>query len=308
MIQINKLHIDGNLVLAPMSGFTDSPFRRIARKHGAALVFSELISSEGIVRNSKKTMELLRFTDDERPIGIQIFGSNPAVMGEAARRISEAQPDIIDINFGCCAPRVCRGGSGAALLRNPELLGAIARDVVKGGEALVSAKIRTGWDENSLNYMTIVRILEDAGISFISVHGRTRSQRYSDKADWDIIKEINEKSNIPVIGNGDIMSHREAEERQSYSGCPAVMIGRGAIGNPWIFNGREPTIGERIDQIKYHLNLMVELYGDRGIILMRKHLAKYIHGMKDASKTRMRLIQSKNIDEIHLILDSMLSD
>jgi tRNA-dihydrouridine synthase B len=307
VIQINKLHIDGNLVLAPMSGFTDSPFRRIARKYGAALVFSELISSEGIVRNSKKTMDLLRFTDDERPIGIQIFGSNPAVMGEAAKRISELRPDIIDINFGCCAPKVCRGGSGAALLREPELLGAIARSVVKGGEVSVSAKIRTGWDANSLNYMTIVRILEDSGISFISVHGRTRAQRYSDKANWDVIKEINEKSNIPVIGNGDIMSHREAEEKQSYSGCRAVMIGRGAIGNPWIFSGSEPGFGERIDQIKYHLNLMIEFYGDRGIILMRKHLTKYIHGIKDASKTRMKLVQSKNIDEIHLILNSMLS-
>ncbi len=290
-----------------MSGFTDSPFRRIARKYGAALVFSELISSEGIVRNSKKTMELLRFTEDERPIGIQIFGSNPAVMGEAAKRISELKPDIIDINFGCCAPGVCRGGAGAALLREPEILGAIARSVVKEGKVSVSAKIRTGWDENSLNYMTIVRILEDSGISFISVHGRTRAQRYSDKANWDLIKEINEKSNIPVIGNGDIMSHREAMERQSYSGCCAVMVGRGAIGNPWIFSASEPGIGERIDQIKYHLNLMIEFYGDRGIILMRKHLAKYIHGIKDASKTRMKLVQSKNIDEIHRILNSMLS-
>jgi tRNA-dihydrouridine synthase B len=307
-MQINDLHIEGNLVLAPMAGITDSPFRRIARKYGAALVFSELISAEGIVRNSKKTMALLRFTYEERPLGIQIFGNNPAVMGEAAKRVSELMPDIIDINFGCCAPKVCYGGAGAALLREPDLLGAIARSVVQGGEIPVSAKIRIGWDESSMNYMTIVRVLEDSGISLISVHGRTRSQRYSEKANWNIIREINEKSSIPVIGNGDIMSFDEAKERQNYSGCCAVMIGRGAIGNPWIFSGSKPSTGELVDQIKHHLNLMTEFYGDRGIILIRKHLVKYIHGIKGASKIRLRLLQSKNIDEIHSILESMLSD
>jgi tRNA-dihydrouridine synthase B len=307
-MQINNLHIEGNLVLAPMAGITDSPFRRIARKYGAALVFSELISAEGIVRNSKKTMALLRFTYEERPLGIQIFGNNPAVMGEAAKRVSELMPDIIDINFGCCAPKVCHGGAGAALLREPDLLGVIARSVVQGGEVPVSAKIRIGWDESSMNYITIVRVLEDSGISLISIHGRTRSQRYSEKANWNIIREINEKSSIPVIGNGDIMSFDEAKERQNYSGCCAVMIGRGAIGNPWIFSGSKPSTGELIDQIKHHLNLMTEFYGDRGIILMRKHLVKYIHGIKGASKIRLRLLQSKNIDEIHSILESISSD
>jgi tRNA-dihydrouridine synthase B len=305
MIQIKDLNISGELVLAPMAGYTDSPFRKIARKHGAVLVFSELISAEGIVRKSRKTWDLLRFTEEERPIGIQIFGNDPDIMGEAARQVSALQPDLIDINFGCCAPRVCKSGSGAALLRQPERMKAIAEKVVDGRQVPVSAKIRIGWDAHTLNYMTIARALQDAGVSLITVHGRTRSQRFDDEANWDIIREINQHLSIPVIGNGDISSFPEARERLQYSGCPAVMIGRGALGNPWIFSGKTPAIHERIDQIREHLRLMTDFYGQRGIILMRKHLVKYMHGITNASRMRNRLVHAESVDEIHRILDSM---
>jgi len=306
MIQLKDLNIAGELVLAPMAGYTDSPFRRIARKQGAVLVFSELISAQGIVSESRKTRDLLRFTEEERPIGIQLFGNDPDIMGEAARQVSALKPDIIDINFGCCAPKVCKSGSGAALLRQPEHMKAIAERVIDGGEAPVSAKIRIGWDAHTLNYMTVARALQDAGISLITVHGRTRSQRFAEEANWNIIREINRDLSIPVIGNGDIRSHSEARERLRYSGCPAVMIGRGALGNPWIFSGKTPDLGERIDQIREHLGLMMAFYGQRGIILMRKHLVKYMHGIKNASRTRNRLVHAESIEEIHRILDSMI--
>ena len=306
MIQIKDLNIPGTLVLAPMAGYTDSPFRRIARKQGAVLVFSELISAQGIVRKSRKTWDLLRFTEEERPIGIQIFGNDPDIMGEAAHHISELKPDLIDINFGCCAPKVCKSGSGAALLRQPALIRAIAEKVVEVGQVPVSAKIRIGWDEHTLNYLTVARALQNAGISLITVHGRTRSQRFNDEANWGIIREINHLLSIPVIGNGDISSYSEAQERLRSSGCPAVMIGRGAIGNPWIFSGKTPDISERIDQLREHLALMIAFYGQRGIILTRKHLVKYMHGIKNASRMRNRLVHAESIDEIHRILDSMI--
>jgi tRNA-dihydrouridine synthase B len=305
MITIKDLSIEGDIVLAPMAGFTDPPFRRIARRHGAALVFTELISAVGIVRNSLKTMDLLRFSEEERPIAIQIFGNNPDTMGEAAAILTGLKPDIIDINMGCCAQKVCKNGSGAALLRDAGLLGAIASGVVRSAGIPVSAKIRIGWDFSSLNYMDTVKILEDSGISLISVHGRTRSQKYGERADWGVIKEICEKSNLPIIGNGDIASHEEACSRLRESGCAAVMVGRGAIGNPWIFSGRTPARHELVEQIKSHLASMIEYYGEYGIVLMRKHMVRYIRGFRNAAGMRASLLRSTDIGEIHRILESL---
>ena len=250
MIKIKDLEIDGELVLAPMAGFTDSPFRRIARKHGASLTFTELISSEGIVRSNRKTLELFRYTGEERPIGIQIIGKDPIVMGDAARIVEEMNPDLIDINVGCPDRKVSRNGSGAALLGNPRLLDLIVKSVVRSVKKPVSAKIRIGLDNENKNYLEIVKLLEDSGISMISVHGRTKAQMFCGKADWDIIKKVRENSRVPIIGNGDVRSHLEARERLKFSGCNAVMIGRGAIGNPWILSGHNPTVREIIDQIK----------------------------------------------------------
>lgn len=305
MSGFKKLNLKSPLLLAPIAGYTDSPFRKICISHGCGLTMTELISSEGIIRNNKKTMELLSFTEGERPIAIQIFGRKPEVMAEAASVVSALKPDFIDINMGCPAKKVCGSGNGAYLLKDPDLVFSITESVVKSTSIPVTAKIRTGWDEKSLNYMDIAKALEAAGVTFITVHGRTRSQQYSGLADWDIIREICSGIHIPVIGNGDIDSYEKAFERMEFSGCKAVMIGRGAIGNPWIFSGVKPGITEIIQQIKEHLELMIDEYGSRAIHMMRKHIVKYIGGIKNAAKARALLVQAMDKDEIFRILDNL---
>lgn len=297
------IKVDNPLVLAPLAGYTDSPFRRIARRNGAGIVFTELISSEGVARRIGKSLDLLKFTEEERPIGIQLFGKNPEVMGEAARIAEQAGPDMIDINFGCSVRRVVRSGSGAALLEDPVKLGAVAEAVVKSVKIPVSAKIRTGSDERNKNYLEILHVLQDSGISLLTVHGRTRAQAFKGSADWSVIGEIAENAIIPVIGNGDISTHKEARSRLESSRCSAVMIGRGAVGNPWIFSGHEPGWNEIVNQINEHLEMMVEAYGEKGIILMRKHIVKYIRKRKNSAKLRALLVRAETAEEINRILD-----
>jgi len=307
MIQLNKLTIDNPVVLAPIAGYTDSPFRRIARRSGAGLVITELISAEGIVRDNNKTMDLLHFSPDERPLGIQIFGRDPVIMGEAAARVQSLGPDFIDLNMGCPSSNVCKGGigSGAALLRDPDLVERIAAAVAVSVTLPVSVKIRTGWDQQSRNYRDVVTALESAGVDFITVHGRTRAQGYAGEADWDIIGEINAMTRMPVIGNGDIRTHSEALARLASSGCAAVMVGRGACGNPWIFSGTVPGIEDIKAQIREHLDMNISFYGDRGLILMRKHLSRYIHGFRNASQVRQGLVTAICREEIFRILDTV---
>ena len=294
-------------MLAPIAGFTDSPYRRIARRHGAGLVVTELVSAEGIVRMNRKTRDLLGFSDEERPIAVQIFGNGPDIMADAAAVVEELGPDMIDINMGCPARRVCASGSGAALLLDPNKIRAVTESIVKKVRIPVTAKIRIGWDVDTLTYRDTVRALEDAGVSLIFVHGRTRAQQYGGRADWNVIREIVEMTAVPIVGNGDIRSFTDAHERMAFSGCPAVMIGRGAIGNPWIFSGRTPTSAEVITQIKEHLDMMIDAYGDWGIMLMRKHFVRYIHAFRGAKKIRKEIVVSNDRDEIHEILDSLIS-
>jgi len=264
---------------------------------------TELISAEGIIRKNSKTMDLLDFSDQERPIAIQIFGKNPDAMGKAASVVESLHPDVIDINMGCPAKKVCGSGNGASLLKDPDLVFRITESVVKNTSIPVSAKIRTGWDDNSLNYIEVVKALEAGGITFITVHGRTRAQQYSGLADWNIIRDICRESVVPVIGNGDIDSHEKAIEMMKFSGCKAVMIGRGAIGNPWIFSGKIPDVHEIIAQVKEHFDLVIDEHGERGLHMMRKHIVKYIHGIKNASKARSAIIIAASRDEIFRILD-----
>ncbi|HON78841.1 MAG TPA: tRNA dihydrouridine synthase DusB [Spirochaetota bacterium] len=302
-MKIGSVELADRLFLAPLAGLTDSPFRRIARQHGASLVFTELISVEGIVRDNRKTMELLKFCDDERPLGMQIFGSNPVRMGEAAKIVTEQGPDLIDINMGCCVQKVCSSGSGAALLRDPIQVNAVAQAVVKNTHLPVTAKIRLGWDDDSRNYRDVVKSLEDAGVSMISVHGRTRAQKYTGTADWEAISEIAALSRLPVAGNGDIADHADALRRLETSGCAAVMIGRGALGNPWIFSGRTPDVEELIAQILAHCDLMSRWYGEYGHVLMRKHLAKYIHGKRNAAAIRGSLVRVNTRQDVIDIME-----
>ncbi len=303
MIDIRNL-FKTRLILAPMAGYSDSPYRRIARGHGSDILFTELVSSEGIARNIRKSLDLLKFTDGERPIGIQLFGSDPAVMGAAAEIVERLNPDLIDINFGCSVRRVVHGGSGAALLDNPPRLASIAENVVKKVRVPVSAKIRIGGDDRNKNYLEILKLLEGTGVSMISVHGRTRAQAFKGSADWKVIGEIKEAARVPVVGNGDILSHGEAVARLASSGCDAVMIGRGAVGNPWIFSGREPDWPQIAKQIIEHLDLMLEYYGEKGFILMRKHLVKYIRHRKNSAKLRSLLVHAASREEIIKILES----
>jgi len=303
LIEIGKIKLPSPLVLAPIAGYTDSSFRKICVKHGCGLTMTELISAEGIVRKNKKTMELLAFSQEERPLAIQIFGRKPDIMGRAASVVESLQPDVIDINMGCPAKKVCGSGNGASLLKDPELVFRITESVVKSTSIPVSAKIRIGWDDNSLNYMDIVKALEAGGVSFITVHGRTRAQQYSGLADWNIIREICAESKVPVIGNGDIDSYEKSLEMMKFSGCKAVMIGRGSFGNPWIFSGKTPDVKEIILQVKEHFDLVIEEHGERGIHMMRKHIVKYIHGIKNAAKARSAIVIATSRDEIFRILD-----
>ena len=308
VIILGNIKLPGPLMLAPIAGFTDSPFRRVARRHGAGLTVTELISAEGIIRHHRKTMELARFHEEERPIAIQLFGNKPDLMAEAAGVVGEIlRPDIIDINLGCPARRICNSGSGAALLLVPEKVRAIASAMVQRVEIPVTAKIRIGWDSDSLTYRDIIRALEDGGVSLIFVHGRTRAQQYGGTSDWDIIRELVSISKVPVIGNGDIRTHPDAFERMKFSSCPAVMIGRGAIGNPWIFSGYQPSIRQVVDQINEHLDMMIEYYGERGIVLMRKHIVKYLHAFNGARHARQQVVIAKSKDEVNCILELLVN-
>ena len=307
-LRIGELTIDNPLVFAPIAGYSDLPFRRMARRHGAGFVVTELVSVEGIVRNNKKTMDLLAFHEEERPMGIQIFGRNPETMAEAAKRVEDLGPDFIDINMGCPATKVCKGGEGAgsALLRDPSLAGAIVTEVVKAVSLPVTAKIRIGWNEGERNYNEIIPALEDGGVSLIAIHGRTKVQGYTGLADWDAIEEAAALATVPVVGNGDILTHEQAMERLKGSNCRGIMIGRGACGNPWIFTGHNPSPKEVFDQVMEHLEMSLEHYGPWGLVLMRKHMAKYIHGFRNASSIRHRLMTTEDPKEVADILGEIL--
>lgn len=305
MFTFGTCTIEKDLVLAPVAGYADSPFRRIAIENGAGFTVTELISAMGIVRKNPKTLELLRFSEGERPLGIQIFGSDPLVMADAAEIVEACGPDFIDINMGCPATKVVKAGvgSGSALLRDPGGAAEVAAAVAKRVSLPVTAKIRLGWDARELTYRDVVRRLEDAGITCIAVHGRTRAQGYSGAADWDAIEEIAAMTELPVIGNGDINSHGDAMKRFNEGSCSAVMIGRAAFGNPWIFSGREPSLEERISMVKRHLQMNLDYYGDWGLMLMRKHMAKYFHGFRDAAAIRKKLVTAPTPEDVHEILD-----
>ena len=305
MLQLGSLLLESPLVLAPLAGYTDLPLRRLSRRYGASLCFTELISAEGLCRRNQKTFDLMEIADDERPVGIQIFGKDADAMAEAAKVAAELKPDIIDINCGCCAPKVTSGGSGAALLKDPQKLFSIASAVKNAVSIPVSAKIRLGWDLNTKNYRETVSLLYDAGMNHITVHGRTRSMYYTGKADWENIAEIASLSNIPVIGNGDISSYEDAMLHLKASGCTAVMIGRKALGNPWIFSGQEPSLEERVSTAKKHFNDMVDYYGDYGLILARKHIVQYFHCFKNSAHIRSALVRAVTADEVRGILDSI---
>lgn len=285
-----------------MAGFSDIPFRLICREFGMAMSYTEVISMDGVLWKNKKTSKLLEFRPTERPVIFQILGNDEDKIVEACRMIEALGPDIIDVNMGCSVSDIAGKGAGAGLLKNPSKISRIFHELTKTLRVPVTGKIRLGWDEKSKNYLEVARMLEDNGASLIAVHGRTRSQFFYGKADWNAIAEVKQAVNIPVIGNGDVRCVDDIERIKRDTGCDGVMIGRAAIGHPWIFQYKDRNqiaVADKIEVIRRHLSLMVEYYGhDIGVILFRKHATKYIMGMPNASELRPRLVTCKSHEEI----------
>ena len=318
---IGNIEIDNRLVLAPMAGISNSAFRRIVKEMGAGLIFAEMVSSNALVYENDKTLSLLKTLDCERPIVQQIFGSGIETFVKSAKIVMERQrPDIIDINMGCPVPKVAlRAQAGSALLKDPQKIGEIVREVVKAVNVPVTIKIRSGWDKDSINAVQVAKIAEENGAQAITVHARTRAQGYTGKADWKIIKSVKEAVKIPVIGNGDVTSAIEAKKMLDETGCDAVMIGRGALGNPWIFKeclayleeGKiidRPTDKEKILMIKKHYELIKEDKGVKAAVLqIRTHALYYLKGMPKAKIYKELICKAKSEEEFLKILDDYLS-
>ncbi len=312
-MNIGSVELENNIFLAPMAGITDKPFRRICRSFGAGLVYSEMVSAKGLYYNDKKTAALMDMSG-EAPCAIQIFGSEPELMAEIVSKVMKFHPDIIDINMGCPAPKIVNNGDGSALMKDPELMGRIMRAVADASSVPVTAKIRKGWEED--NSLICARILEENGAAAVAVHGRTRREFYSGRADWDAIKRIKAELSVPVIGNGDIFTADDAVRMFENTGCDAVMVARGAQGNPWLFRqihelmseGRvitEPDPRERLRQALMHTEMLVEEKGEaRGIKEARKHLAWYIKGLRGASRLKTEIFRISDF----AVMKSVLSE
>lgn len=312
-MNIGSVELENNIFLAPMAGITDKPFRRICRSFGAGLVYSEMVSAKGLYYNDKKTAALMDMSG-EAPCAIQIFGSEPELMAEIVPKVMKFHPDIIDINMGCPAPKIVNNGDGSALMKDPKLMGRIMRAVADASPVPVTAKIRKGWEED--NSLICARILEENGAAAVAVHGRTRREFYSGRADWDAIKRIKAELSVPVIGNGDIFTADDAVRMFENTGCDAVMVARGAQGNPWLFRqihelmseGRvitEPDPRERLRQALMHTEMLVEEKGEaRGIKEARKHLAWYIKGLRGASRLKTEIFRISDF----AVMKSVLSE
>jgi len=314
---IGNVVIENQVVLAPMAGISSTTFRRICKNMGAGLVVAEMVSDKALVFESKKTFELLKMSEEERPISQQIFGSNPDSMSKAAKIIENTMhPDIIDINMGCPVQKVAiKNNAGSALLKNPELVREIVSAVVNAVSIPVTVKIRSGWDEFNINAPLIAKICEEAGASAIFVHGRTRKQGYTGVSDLNVIKEVVENVSIPVIGNGDIKSCFDAKKMLDYTGCTAVMIGRGALGNPWLIkecveyleDGKLPkeiSIKEKLDMMRYNIEELIKDKNEYiGVLEMRTQLMYYLKGMKNTKDLKLAICKAKSKDELLKIID-----
>ncbi|XDD50253.1 tRNA dihydrouridine synthase DusB [Leptospira sp. WS92.C1] len=295
MIQIGNVTIPGRISLSPMAGISDSPTRRICKKFGAAFSYTEFVNTDEIVHRAPKALKLFQFDPEERPITFQIFGNRLEIIAEAAEIIQELKPDIIDLNMGCSTRKVSLRGAGAGLLRRPAQAGKIIEAIKKRVNVPVTAKIRIGWDSQTRNYLEVAKQLEESGVDALTVHGRTKEMAYTGLADWDAIGEVKANARIPIFGNGDIKSFQEANAKIREYKVDGVLIGRNAIGNPWIFseNKKEELSWEKIyTVILEHLCWMIESFGEEfGLVLFRKHLVKYLSGLEFDSLWKAELLE-----------------
>jgi len=320
LVKIGKIDLgEFPLLLAPMEDVSDPPFRAVCKDNGADLMYTEFISSEGLIRDAIKSLKKLEFFEYERPIGIQIFGGDEEAMRMATQIVDATNPDLVDINFGCPVKKVVCKGAGAGVLKDVPLMVRLTEAVVKSTHLPVTVKTRLGWDDNSRNIMDVAERLQDVGIQALSIHGRTRTQMYKGEADWSLIAKVkeNQRIHIPIFGNGDIDSPQKALEYKNRFGVDGIMIGRAAIGYPWIFNeikhyfktGEElppPTIAERVKVCRKHLNFSIKWKGDvLGLLEMRRHYSQYFKGLPNFKEYRMQLVTLDDFDLVNGVLEEV---
>lgn len=316
-LQIGNVKLENDLILGPMAGVTDLPFRLLCKEQGAGLLCMEMVSAKGIMYNNKNTKFLLTIDERERPVSLQLFGSDPDIISEQAKRIEELPFDILDLNMGCPVPKIVNNGDGSALMKNPLLAGEIIEKTARAIQKPVTVKIRKGFDEEHINAVEMAHIAQESGAAAIAVHGRTREQYYSGKADWEIIRKVKEAVKIPVIGNGDVWTPQDAIDMRKQTGCDGVMIGRGAQGNPWIFKQilhyeqtgellEKPSPQEVTEMILRHAKMQMEFKGEYiGMREIRKHAAWYTAGYKNSAKLRGKINETETYEELKELLSHL---
>lgn len=316
-LQIGNVKLENDLILGPMAGVTDLPFRLLCKEQGAGLLCMEMVSAKGIMYNNKNTKFLLTIDERERPVSLQLFGSDADIISEQAKRIEELPFDILDINMGCPVPKIVNNGDGSALMKNLLLAGEIIEKTARAIQKPVTVKIRKGFDEEHINAVEMAHIAQESGAAAIAVHGRTREQYYSGKADWEIIRKVKEAVKIPVIGNGDVWTPQDAIDMRKQTGCDGVMIGRGAQGNPWIFKQilhyeqtgellEKPSPQEVTEMILRHAKMQMEFKGEYiGMREIRKHAAWYTAGYKNSAKLRGKINETETYEELKELLSHL---